>query len=465
MLVLTVISSPNELLASNTPVINVGLSQPATFATRSELENFGFVWGPSDGAFGAIPAGSGNYRFYGSAAGGPTCSGAPNAKGAFLFTGTLNQVTGNNGCTRFFGPGDGPSGWLFDENYSGGGQVLQFSYDGQTGWLMPFHAEEWWQNPMASNHKCDNVPCFYSSLGLAVSTDGGNTFKVVGEILQPSEPLSAFEGGGRNMAVGTGSLVVADANGNHLTVPPTNPGGAYFYLFYTDLAPGLQGACEDNPCMGVARAPYQAVVQAALSGNATKVATLFRKYNGAVPDSWTQPATSDTPGQTGIAGVYAPLWTDDWVSQPSVIYDSSFNGYLVAYQSRDGVRVRASYNLINWSEPIGSGVAETGYTLYAPTLLGETADPTIAGAAPRLYFTTFPSNSFPNWETSTFETVQLTVSENSNASSSLTTTSYPMLLNCPTCFQAVSSLSKKESSSFMQKEKVGLLQKEEARFN
>jgi len=423
MLVLSAVSSPNELLASNPPVISVALSQPAAFATHSELENFGFAWSPSDGTFGAIPASGGNYKFYGSAAGGPTCSGAPNARGAFLFTGTLNQITGSNGCTRLFGPGDGPSGWSFDENYSGGGQVVQFTYDGQTGWLMPFHAEEWWQNPMTSDHKCDNVPCFYSSLGLAVSTDGGKTFKVIGEILQPSDPLSAFEGGGRNMAVGTGSLVVADANGNHLPNPPSNPDSAYFYLFYTDLALGLQGACANNSCMGVARAPYEAVVQAALSGNATQVATLFHKYDRAEPDPWTQPATSDTPGQTGKAGDYAPLWTDDWVSQPSVIYDSSFNGYLVAYQSKGGVRIRASYNLINWSEPIGSGYVEIGYTLYAPTLLGETGDPTIADAAPRLYFTSFPSMSFPNWATSTFETVQLTVSGNANASSSLTTTS------------------------------------------
>jgi len=277
------------------------------------------------------------------------------------------------------------------------------------------------QNPMSSDYKCNDVPCFYSSLGLAVSTDGGETFKVVGEILQPSEPFSAFEGGGRNMAVGTGSLVVADVNGNHLPNSPLNPNSAYFYLFYTDLAPGLQGACANNPCMGVARAPYQEVAQAALFGNATQVATLFRKYNGAVPDPWTQPATSDTPNQTGKAGVYAPLWTDDWVSQPSVIYDSSINGYLVAYQSGGSVRIRASYDLINWSEPIGSGYAEAGYMPYAPTLLGETGDPTTAGLTPRLYFTSFLSNSFPNWKTSTFDTVQLTISENSSTSSSLST--------------------------------------------
>src|ERR1700680_641518 len=38
--------------------------------------------------------------------------------GAFSFTGTLDQVTGNNGCKRLFGPGDGPAGWVFDRNYA-----------------------------------------------------------------------------------------------------------------------------------------------------------------------------------------------------------------------------------------------------------------------------------------------------------------------------------------------------------
>ena len=60
------------------------------------------------------------------------------------------------------------------------------------------------------------VPCFYSSIGLAVSTNDGGTFRVAGQIVQPSEPLSVFEGGGNNMAVGYGSLLVADANGKHL---------------------------------------------------------------------------------------------------------------------------------------------------------------------------------------------------------------------------------------------------------
>jgi hypothetical protein len=292
---------------------------------------------------------------------------------------------------------------------------------------MPFHAEEWWQSTATPNHECNNVNCFYSSLGLAVSTDNGRTFRVAGEILQPSQPLAAFKGGERNMPVGTGSLIVADTNGRHLPNPPPYPGSAYFYLFYSDLSPGLPDACANAPCIGVARASYTDVVAAALSGNPDRVAMVFHKYNGAAQDPWTQPATSDTPDQSGSAGSYWPLWTDDPVSQPVVIYDSSFDLYLAAYQSRSGIKMRASFDLINWSIPIGALYNETGHMLYAPTLLGETGDPTIAGLAPRLYFTSFPINSFPNWKTSTFESVQLRLSQASNSSTITTKTTSVVL--------------------------------------
>jgi hypothetical protein len=80
---------------------------------------------------------------------------------------------------------------------------------------MPFHSEFHWKkmtNPPSYWCKAGAgtflVPCFYSSLGLAVSTDDGKTFKVTGQILQPSQPLSVFQGGSNNMGVDYGSLGV-----------------------------------------------------------------------------------------------------------------------------------------------------------------------------------------------------------------------------------------------------------------
>jgi hypothetical protein len=255
------------------------------------------------------------------------------------------------------------------------------------------------------------VPCFYSSLGLAVSTDNGKTFKVAGEILQPSQPLSVFTGGGAIMPVGYGSLLVADANGKHLDNPPSNPAGAYFYLFYSDSLPASPGVCAKTVCLGVARAPYADVVAAALSGDPHKVAKLFRKYDGGSPDAWSQPATSDTPDHSGTAGKYAPLWSDEPGTVSNVIYDSAFDVYLAVYTTGTALKVRASTDLIHWSEPIGTPYQEAGHSLYYPTFLGETGDPDVAGPAPRIYFTSFPTGGFPNYKTSVFESVPITLSK------------------------------------------------------
>jgi len=404
--------------AATVPDISYVFGSTVTFATHTELVGYGFSFGPSDGQFGAIPAGGASYTFYGTAGSTRSCAGTPNVKGAFTFAGTLDHVTGSNGCRRLFGHGDGPAGWVFDADYAGGGQIVRFEGGGKKGWLMPFHGEVWWQNPATPDHKCNNVNCFYSSLGLAASTDDGKTFKVVGQILQPSQPMSVFTGGGKNMAVGYGSLVVADANGKHLDNPPADPRRAYFYLFYTDLLPGLPGVCANAICMGAARAPYADVIAAALSSDPHKAAKVFHKYDGASPNPWTQPATSDTPDLSGTAGKYAPLWTDE-PGGAEVIYDSSFDVYLAVYQSSAGIKLRASSDLIHWSGPIGAPYHEAGRTLYYPTLMGETGDPTIAGPAPRVYFSSFLTGSFPDYATSVFESVSCTLS----TQTSLTTTS------------------------------------------
>lgn len=388
---------------------------PVTFATHAALAGYGYSFGPSDGQFGAIRASGATYTFYGSAGSNASCAGTPSLNGEYTFTGTLDQVAGSS-CTRLFGPGSGPAGWVFDSNYAGGGQVVRFATGANSGWLIPFHAEFHWTNPATADGKCyvsgnsgGEVPCFYGGIGLAVSTDGGATFRVAGQVFQPSQPLSVFRGGGTNMTVGYGSLIVADANGKHLPNPPADPAGAYFYLFFTDRLPGLPGVCATRSCIGVERAPYNAVVTAVLSGDPHQVATVFHKFNGASPDPWTQPATSNTPDLSGTAGSYAPLFTDEAGGVPEVLYDSAVGAYLLVYQTA-GATVRASVDLIHWSGSIGT-YSEPGRTLYYPTLMGETGDPTIGGPAPRVYFTSFPTDSFPKWSTSVFESVPLTLSQ------------------------------------------------------
>ncbi|HTT69044.1 MAG TPA: hypothetical protein VMF70_13545 [Gemmatimonadales bacterium] len=386
----------------------------STFATHAQLAGYGYSYGPSDGQFGAIRGNAGTYTFYGSAGSGTACAGTPSLTGEYTFTGTLTQVTGSS-CTRLFGPGSGPAGWVFDSNYAAGGPVVRFAVGADSGWFIPFHAEIHWVNPSTSDGLCyvngtsgGEVPCFYGGLGLAVSTDGGVTFRVVGQVFQPSEALSVFKGGGTNMSVGYGSLLVADSSGKHLPNPPADPSSAYFYLFFTDRLAAAPGACTGRSCVGVERARYDAVVAAALSGDPHQVATAFRKYDGT---SWTAPATSDTPGDTGTAGAYAPLFTDETGALPEVMYDSAVGAYLLVYQSNGGIAVRASSDLVHWSGSIATAYSEPGRQLYFPTLMGETGDPTIGGPQPRVYFTSFPTDSFPKYATSVFESVPLSVSK------------------------------------------------------
>jgi hypothetical protein len=399
--------------------------QPVTFATHAELASYGFSFGPSDGSIGAIPAAGGTYTFYGSAGSTAACTANPSAHGTFPFNGTLDRVSGvTGGCRRMFGPGDAPAGYVFDRDYAGGGGVVRFASGGKSGWLMPFHAEYHWQNAAnppsflcsAGGNSPSMVPCFYSSIGLAVSVDDGKTFSVAGQIVQPSEPLSLFEGGGTNMAVGYGSLLVADANGKHLDNPPPDTANAYFYVFYNDRLQGAPGACNNALCLGVARALYADVVTAALSGDGHQVSQLFHKYDGASPNPWTQPATafvqgSPTPDLSGTAGKYLPLWTDENAASVIVLYDRSFDVYLAVYVSGLGVSIKAriSSDMIHWSTPIGAPFTEAGRALFYPTLIGETGDPTIGGPAPRVYFTSFPTDQFPNYATSVFENVTLTL--------------------------------------------------------
>ncbi|HXY54389.1 MAG TPA: hypothetical protein VEM40_06940 [Nitrospirota bacterium] len=40
--------------------------------------------------------------------------------------------------------------------------------------------------------------------------------------------------------------------------------------------------------------------------------------------------------------------------QPEVLYDSAFDVYLAVNQSSGAIEVRASYDLIHWSGPIGA---------------------------------------------------------------------------------------------------------------
>jgi hypothetical protein len=403
------------------PTLSYTPSAPTIFMTQQELWRYRFQWGPSDGPFGAIPLGQGRYRFLGTGGGGRQCPPAARKTGVFSFTGTLDRVTGGDGCGILFGSGDGPAGWLFNANYSGGGQLLRFAAQGKSGWLMTFRGEYQWKNPARADGLCEGggaafaggVPCYYSTLGLAVSTDGARTFRVAGESLQLTDPLSASKGGSVNRNIGYGSLLVADANGMHLDNPPPDPKNAYIYLVFVSSGKDLPGRCSLAQCPGIARAPYEAVVSAVLSGNPHAVARLFRKYDAESKDPWSQPATGDSPDLSIGGGKFSPLYQGPGFHM--VVYDRAFDVYLGATTTYTGpvpgLTIRTSTDLIHWSDPIGPPITDGRRALSYVTLLGETGDPDVAGVEPRLYFRSTAEGK-ATWQDSVFKVVTLKLARN-----------------------------------------------------
>jgi len=373
-------------------------SVPTVFMAQQEMRRYGFVAGPSDGPFGAIPLGEDRYRFLGTAWAGAKCPLNARKEGVFGFTGTLDRVTGGDGCRALFGRGDGAPGWLFNANYSGGGQVIPLEdHHGKRLWLMTFRGEYHWKNPARADGLCGGganpafaggVPCYYSTLGLAVSTDGGNTFRVAGESLQLTDPLTASKGTDTSRNIGYGSLVVADANGRYLGHPLQDSKKAYVYLFFVSSGKDLPGACTVAQCAGVARARYDDLVSAVLSGNPYAVAKLFRKYDQSSPDPWGEPGSGASPDLSIGGGTFSPLYQGPGIG--IVIYDRAFDVYLGASMSfatgHPSIVIRTSTDLIHWSEPIGPPIDDGKRAVSYFTMLGETGEPSIAGSEPRIYF-------------------------------------------------------------------------------
>src|SRR5215468_8149437 len=101
------VSGQQNAAAADVPNIKGVFGSPTTFGTHDEFASYGFAWGPADGQFGAIHRSETEYTFYGSGASARSCTKTPDSKekeGVFAFTGSLDHVTGGNGCTSLFGP-------------------------------------------------------------------------------------------------------------------------------------------------------------------------------------------------------------------------------------------------------------------------------------------------------------------------------------------------------------------------
>ncbi len=397
---------PPDAGMADVPMAQFSVGPGTDVATYAQRYAMGFQAGFFDGQMGALMDGS-RWSFYGSAFSNSGCSGSPNVQGAFRLGGIPNALSDAYGCTALItddtsGPGfvsNSPVG-RFDRDYVGGGPVARITNPstGVRGVVLLYHARFEW-GPI-----CNVLPCFYSSFGLAFSSDGGMTFTRLGEVIQPYASRPQTLSSTSTLDVGSGTLVLGDING----YPVPNPTGAsqantYFYVFYTDRDPseGCTGLC-----LAVARARVLDVANAAFTDNTAALPTLFHKY---WRGSWTQPAVSGDVNDASNSGHFSPVLGEPVVA-PAVIYDSAINHFLMAHVFGTDIVLRTAVNLFSWSEIIpGAAIHEAGNVLVYPSLVGETGDPSIAGLSPWLFYVAAPAADF-QWTEAVFRNHLLQIS-------------------------------------------------------
>ena len=368
------------------------LEPPSPVLTVAQRTSLGFKDGPPDGTLGVL-LNNQTYSFYGSALSAPSCAGTPGVQGTYRLGGSLTAITAPYGCAALLQPGGDPNGYTFDVNYAGGGPVLPVtSSSGQAGVLHIYHGE-------FHGGTCGTGICTYASLGMALSKDSGATFQKLGEIVQPYATRNTQINAGTYTQLGGGTLILADANGNHIaTVTAADPSSVYLYVFYYDADPSAASPCDVGQCLAVARAQLSAVLTAAFAGNTAAFPKLFTKYYN---NGWTQPGTSGDPNAATNSGHYTPLIAATGAF-PSVLYDSTTQQYVIAYAAANHTSITMQHgsSLLSWSGPISTGVLTDGTNaLLYPTLVGEGSDPTISSGQPWLFY--LDATTWPDWEAAT----------------------------------------------------------------
>ena len=384
-------ATPAPVQAAPT-TFTVQLQTPNPVLTVAQRTSLGFKNGPPDGTLGVLLR-NGTYSFYGAALGSSGCSGTPNVEGTYRLGGTLTAIAAPYGCTALIQAGGDPNGYTFDVNYAGGGPVLPVtSSTGQAGVLHVYHGE-------FHGGTCAMGTCTYASLGMALSKDGGATFQKLGEIVQPYATRAARIGAGTYTQVGGGTLMLADANGNHIAnLAAADPASVYLYVFFYDADPSAAAPCDVGQCLGVARAQLSSVLSAAFTGDTPQFPKLFTKFYN---NGWTQPATSGDPNAAVNSGHYTPVIAATGAF-PSVVYDSVTQQYVIAYAAANhtSISIRHGSSLLSWSDPVPVGTITDGSnSLLYPTLVGEGDDPTTSAGQPWLFY--LDATTWPSWPAAT----------------------------------------------------------------
>jgi len=323
-----------------------------------------FAW--SDTQLGVVRTRDGSgYLFFGSDGGCHlNCSGKNSRGGSItVSTGTLDQPLGEplgdpNPPVHEF-PIPNSSNLPDYMDYVGGGPVYRVpeGEPGAGGLLIVYHAE-----------RPANV--FWSWLGLAKSTDEGQTWQDLGLIISGTHPYNP-QG---QLDIGDGDLVVASDPATHRK---------YFYIYFG----------TDTTYLSVARAPYDELLRAIFMADFAKMpaAGRFHKYYKGewISSGLDGPATELFPAVTGQSDGDPQVKWSVYRKRFIAIED---NGQYIAYgESVDG---------LNWPPMqvvLGKNPQTAVYGYATPVGLGN--DPAILGATFYVYYTAWPQGV--SWQPAT----------------------------------------------------------------
>jgi hypothetical protein len=302
----------------------------------------------------------------------------------------------------------------FDRNYAGGGPTYRITAaDGQVALLQVYHGE--------NHYRGTGLP-FYASLGMAISRDGGRTFRRIGEFIQPADTLAEAAATGSSQDVGSGPLVEADQFGRPVT-SSTNPSDSYYYTIFTDTDPKAARPYNITPSFAIARAKKSDVIEAAFRG---AVADWKKFYLGDDPaprpgvDYFTEP---------GVGGRFTSILRRDRggaIAFPSVAYDYYLGRFVLAYgYGKRQILLRVSTgDLLHWgpAQVVASPGGDAADAIY-PTLVGEGSDPARLGQ--RFWLYSVEGSHFPDWRQQALVAREITFSAPSKASPGMPSTGKP----------------------------------------
>jgi hypothetical protein len=230
----------------------------------------------------------------------------------------------------------------------------------------------------------------YGGSGLALSYDGGNTFKKIGQILYPhlsrSEYLTTNPVGGlwsdaaMIEADGDGHYPDKDGKGSHEQEDIRHRENTYEYLVFMDH----DSAREVGNVVGIARARKADVLDALKSNKAPVFYKYFNPKGALVFDGkyFTEPGIGGN--LTSVAGQQ-----NQAINSPGIVYDVYIHQYILSYQyNQRFIVLQTSDDLLHWSAPtVVSELPLQGVArLFNPSIAGTGPDPDQPGQQFYLYY-------------------------------------------------------------------------------